>query len=431
MPVIKDSEFVRFRTSKRKFWFTYLEFFWMFVLLCIFCYFCKEILHKTIDDDGENRYNIERIEYLELKSKRVEPEQINNTFNHNIHIFYYAWYANPEIDGEFRHWNYKYVPAWEQNDHVASPIDLHYPPIDIGSNYYPTFGCYSSNDPEIIDLHMKLIRNAGIGVLVISWRPPNFTDSLYNILQTYFDVAQKYNLKITIHIEHYQGRNVVNLREHLRIFLNRFGNHPSLYRIRKFKTKSLKKLPLIYIYDSYLIGKDEWKQIFGKEGQLSVRNTEIDAVFIGLLADVLHRDHIKQSQFDGFYTYFAANDFTYGSTWENWRSLVNFANQNELIFIPSVSPGYIDTRVRPWNTQNIKNRQFGKYYNLSWKSAVELKPPFISITSFNDWHEGTQIEPASPKAQSNFDSLHYEPHGPYFYLSLTKEWINIFNSLWK
>lgn len=47
----------------------------------------------------------------------------------------------------------------------------------------------------------------------------------------------------------------------------------------------------------------------------------------------------------GFYTYFATNGFTYGSTWKNWRSLSKFAHQNGLIFVPSVGPGYIDTQV--------------------------------------------------------------------------------------
>jgi hypothetical protein len=30
-------------------------------------------------------------------------------------------------------------------------------------------------------------------------------------------------------------------------------------------------------------------------------------------------------------------------------------------------------------------------------SAINTNPDFIGITSFNEWHEGTQIEPAIPK----------------------------------
>lgn len=61
--------------------------------------------------------------------------------------------------------------------------------------------------------------------------------------------------------------------------------------------------------------------------------------------DGQHRNEIRQARFDGFYTYFASESFTYGSTWQNWRSLSRFARLNRMIFIPSVGPGYIDTQV--------------------------------------------------------------------------------------
>ena len=51
-----------------------------------------------------------------------------------------------------------------------------------------------------------------------------------------------------------------------------------------------------------------------------------------------------QAHFDGFYTYFAANGFTYGSTIKNWNILSKFAKTNNLMFVPSVGPGYLDTR---------------------------------------------------------------------------------------
>lgn len=53
---------------------------------------------------------------------------------------------------------------------------------------------------------------------------------------------------------------------------------------------------------------------------------------------------------------------------------------------------YDDTRIRPWNAKNKKDRRNGEYYDQMWKSAIELDVPFISITSYNEWHEGTQIE---------------------------------------
>lgn len=371
----------------------------------------------------------QKMERLSRKFKKSRSIFLNANANmdpsYKIHVFYYAWYGNPKFDGQYRHWNHEYLANWKKEDHKMYPNGYHSPPNDIGSNYYPMLGCYSSRDPQLIDAHMQQINNAGIGVVVVSWVPPNFTDSPNTILPTLFDAAAKHNVKIAIHVEPYLERNPINLLDHLRAFLKAYGKHPALYKIVKPVTQ--KKVPVIYIYDSYLIPAIAWRELLSNKGNLSVRGTNLDAIFLGLLVDMQHRYHIKKSQFDGFYTYFATNSFTYGSTWKNWRSLSKFAMQNGLIFVPSVGPGYIDTQVRPWNSINTRHRRHGQYYDVAWRSAINNNVNFVSLTSFNEWHEGTQIEPAVPKIKPGFSYLDYEPEGPYFYLNLTKWWIQQFN----
>ena len=143
-----------------------------------------------------------------------------------------------------------------------------------------------------------------------------------------------------------------------------------------------------------------------------MRDTVLDGVFFGLLVEYKHRSDIKKAGFDGFYTYFASDGFSYGSSWKNWRGLASFARKSSLLFVPSVGPGYVDTRVRAWNSRNTKARRAGKYYeqankNLvkkqislwceqAWSSAMGAAAKIVSVTSFNEWHEGTQIEPAVP-----------------------------------
>lgn len=344
--------------------------------------------------------------------------------NYNVHIFYYAWYANSKTDGLYRHWNHPYVENWRKESRKVYPTGTHTPPHDIGSNFYPSLGCYSSRDINIIKQHMKLLQGAGVGVIALSWLPPKFVDSPSDILHTFFDIALKYNLKVALHIEPYVGRNPINLQEYLRVFFNIFRNHTALYKIKK--PLGQVELPVLYIYDSYLTPAVAWKELLGTKGNLSIRNTEMDAIYIGLLAETQHKYHIKKSQFDGFYTYFAANGFTYGSTWKNWKALSKYATENGLIFIPSVGPGYIDTQVRPWNSANIRHRRHGQYYEVAWKSAIDNNVNYISITSFNEWHEGTQIEPAQAKTEPTFTYLDYEPEGPDFYMNLTKWWIKQF-----
>lgn len=349
--------------------------------------------------------------------------------NYRVHIFYYAWYGNIEYDGSFKHWNHSFVPNWKNEDHRVYPTGSHGAPNDIGSNYYPALGCYSSKDPKTINTHMKQMRDAGIGVLVLSWSPPNYPDSPDALIDLLFDSAAKYDLKIALHIEPYPARHPANLRSYLRDFLNRFGQHPALYKTRK--PFGEKDLPVFYVYDSYLIPDYVWRDLLGKKGKLSVRDTDLNAIFIGLLVDLSHRTHIKKSHFDGFYTYFAANSFSYGSTWKNWKTLSRYAKQNNLVFSPSVGPGYIDTNIRPWNAQNSRHRRHGQYYDVGWRTALSAGTPYISITSFNEWHEGTQIEPAQSKSNGGFPYLDYAPEGQMFYINLTQFWVEQYEKVLK
>ena len=109
----------------------------------------------------------------------------------------------------------------------------------------------------------------------------------------------------------------------------------------------------------------------------------------------------------------------------NWPHLKDFFTGKNLLFIPAVSPGYVDTRIRPWNAKNTKERENGVYYEKMFSAAIKLKVPIINITSYNEIHEGTQIEPCVPMTveaenEPKYSYLDYTPNQPNFYLEMTK-----------
>jgi glycoprotein endo-alpha-1,2-mannosidase len=95
-------------------------------------------------------------------------------------------------------------------------------------------------------------------------------------------------------------------------------------------------------------------------------------------------ENVRNGGLDGFYTYFASDKFTAASSWSNWPKFAEFAEKHDLLFIPSVGPGYHDERIRPWNSENTKSRDNGKYYDRAWESALAAKPYIVSITSYNE-----------------------------------------------
>ena len=334
--------------------------------------------------------------------------------NYDVHTFYYSWFGNPEIDGKYNNWNHPIVPHWVDsswNDAGSYPGG-----DDIGANYFPQLGSYSSNDPEIITLHMKQIRDAGIGVVAFSWwGKGSFSDKS---VKTYLDIAHKYKLKLAFHIEPIY-KTVEEFKGHLEYISANYAAHPACYKVDD--------KPFYYLYNSYKLNYRQWQTMLNPDSLSSIRNTAIDGVFISLWTLRLDGEFTVKSGFDGFYTYFGTDGFVYGSTTSNWQNMSEFAQENELIFVPCVAPGYIDTRIRPWNEKNTRSRDDGQYYEEMFTNALNTNPDYIGITSFNEWHEGTQIEPAVPK---KLPSYTYEDYGkdtdPSFYIKKTKALIRKF-----
>lgn len=98
--------------------------------------------------------------------KHAEVEALLKKFpppNYYVHAFYYAWYGNPKFDGKYIHWDHPQLPHWDSKIAQGYPQGRHSPPDDIGSNFYPSLGPYSSRDPAVVEAHMQQLRTAAIG----------------------------------------------------------------------------------------------------------------------------------------------------------------------------------------------------------------------------------------------------------------------------
>jgi glycoprotein endo-alpha-1,2-mannosidase len=340
----------------------------------------------------------------------------------SVHIFYYNWYGNPEFDGEYLHWNHEILDGPPNKRHRFEA------PNDIGAPFYPLLGCYSSNDPGTVAQHMQWISKSGAGVVVVSWYPtsvadeqnknhPGFQDHNIPLI---LNASQAAGLEVAFHIEPYPGRTPASTVDNVRYLRSEYGSHPAFYAIDG--------LPVVYVYDSYLNKPHEWRAYLAANGQDSVRGTNADAIYIGLPVTEEDMNGIAAGSWDGFYTYFATDGFTYPSTQKYWPELAAFAQANQLRLSISLGPGYSDLKIRPWNPVNQRSRQDGEYYQRAWSAATKalsaLSSPaasissFVSLTSFNEWHEGTQLEPVTGE-KSGFEVY---PH-PMYYLEATAQYI--------
>ena len=253
-------------------------------------------------------------------------------------IFYYAWYGTPTHDGSWHHWG--------QGGRT--------PPAAIGAAYFPARGPYSSLDPQVLETQMSEIAAAGIGTVIVSWWGPGSVEDVR--LRPVVSSARDAGLSVAVHVEPYEGRTPEATVNAIR-GLAQLG-------IRDF-----------YIYDSILDDDSLWRTALG----------QLDGVRV--LANTGLPGKARRGGFHGLYTY---DILVYDSS--SFARMCRSARRLGLVCAPSVGPGFDAHRAT--GLTSTRSRLDGRWYDHMWRNALRAAPDIVTITSYNEWHEGTQIEPA-------------------------------------
>ncbi len=255
-----------------------------------------------------------------------------------VAIFYYPWYGTESRDGAWQHWQ----------QHGGTP------PSQIASGWFPARGPYSSSDPAVIRVQMREIASVAVDTVIVSWWGPGSVEAAR--LGEVAAIARDAGLRVALHIEPFAGRTPVALEAEIQEFA-RMG-------ITDF-----------YVYDSVLTPDADWRALAARlSGVRLFANTSLPGKALA-------------GGFTGLYTY-----DVYIHDGSSFPRVCASARKLDLVCAPSVGPGY-DAQRATGDTR-VRDRAGGSRYDRMWQGAVRAGADIVTITSYNEWHEGTQIEPA-------------------------------------
>ncbi len=70
----------------------------------------------------------------------------------------------------------------------------------------------------------------------------------------------------------------------------------------------------------------------------------------------------------------------------------------------TIIPGYDDSKLGRPDPRPITDRNDGSTYSTLWQDAIAANPDWILITTWNEWHEGSQIEPSNELGSRELDT---------------------------
>ncbi|MBV9816520.1 MAG: glycoside hydrolase family 99-like domain-containing protein, partial [Alphaproteobacteria bacterium] len=60
----------------------------------------------------------------------------------------------------------------------------------------------------------------------------------------------------------------------------------------------------------------------------------------------------------------------------------------------TIIPGYDDRKTGRPPPRPVTDRWGGETYRVLWQEAIAAAPDYVLITSWNEWHEGSELEPS-------------------------------------
>jgi hypothetical protein len=312
--------------------------------------------------------------YAEPVGELVLEETLNG-LKGKVLSFYYPWYTSPHgPSGRWDHW-----------------LDVTEDSI-FDSAHYPLHGAYDSNDENVIRSHMAIAKQAGMDAFIVSWWGiGSYEEKPVDEILT---LAEQMDLNITFYYESVRDLTRDEIVGELTYLFESYSDHPAFLRV------SEKPVVFVYAVPAYSRGPDFWLYVRGQ--------VEENVGPVVLIGDTDNGDYLHV--FDGFHVYIHLGEDVpgfYRGCVDRFEVGISTMDTDEL-FTAAYSGEDLDMRVKPFlltvtpgfdatswgRLEPYVDRLGGETYAGYWDVVEEIGPHSVLITSWNEWHEGTEMEPS-------------------------------------
>jgi len=316
-----------------------------------------------------------------------------------------AWYRRPEISGSWGSW-----AGFIHDDPTRRYPDGR---PELGTVYTPRIGCYDQTDPHLVEYHCQLLKMAGIDGFVLNMDefPSDATCWRARFLDAYMKYMRKYELKATLSYE-----------DSARFKSPDHKDRPSaVAAARKDMEDYLAFLdPIIYkVGQRPVFGTFSYQFEIEDKGTSRLSPDELRAWIEGFPES--HRPIVMSQWYHAAYRGVLAAHFAWVSSMPrenvpNGSPLAGYADLDFAIrdrrrtmeeterkltsgeytfFMDAVWPGFDSRGVWGWAGGPARiERANGLTYQFEWEQAIMNDAPLVQIVTWNDWPEGTIVEPS-------------------------------------
>lgn len=337
----------------------------------------------TTISSGKKNPTVDNTSVVEAAEKnlRVQTPANRSEKDPQVLVHYMPWFQAPPVSEG-------YGFHWHQGGAKFDPYQvLANGQKNIASHYYPLTGPYDTRDVNVLEYQAALMKVAGIDGVIFDWYGIENALDYKEIQESTLEVIKvlkKAGLKYAICYEDQSIGKMIEAGKFSKDQALDYGKKVFAYMEKEwFHDEAYLKFegrPLLYTFGpQYFFYKEQWDAMFA---QCSAR-----PYFITL-------EGHSEAFADGSYNWFNMNG---RKTLPQVVSQLNnfYQQQNAKPFLTAtLYSGFHDIYAEAGGkSYGYLDRYEGGTFNLTLKAAIQANPDVIQVATWNDYGEGTVIEP--------------------------------------